>query len=238
MPLPGNSRDRDDVSELTSAKSRSRRSLLLILVAVAAFVIARQTGLFGPTVDTQSLATVDSAVLIAELRAAGPLLGEGNPDGDAVMIEFFDYRCPHCRRVAPIVQGLIEGDANVHLILVEYPVLGPESELAAKFALAAARQDAYGIYHRALMFSAIEWTSDALADLGASLDLDPERLRQDAESAEISSLLAAYKAAGRNAEISGTPAFVTGDLLLVGAADEITLKEMIRQVREESNQSP
>ena len=238
MPLPGDPRDRDDTSELTSAKSRSRRSLLLILVAVAAFVIARQTGMFGPTVDTQALATVDSAALIAELRAAGPLLGEGKPG----------RRCRHGRVLRLSLPALPARRADRPGVGREryqslcdpgrIPVLGSESELAAKFALAAARQDAYDVYHRALMFSTIEWTSDALAELGASLDLDPDKLREDAQSAEISSLLAAYKAAGRNAQISGTPAFVTGSLLLVGAADEVTLKEMIRQTREESGQTP
>jgi protein-disulfide isomerase len=232
MLRPGDRREPEDVSEILSGRVRSRRTLMWVLVAIAAFVIARQMGLFGPVVDTQSLATVDTGALVDELQSAGPLLGEGNPDGDAVLVEFFDYRCPHCRRMAPVVADLAENDGGLHVILVEYPVLGPESVLAAQYALAAARQGAYGPYHRALMFSAVPWTPEALADLGKSLGLDVAQLRQDAQSAEISALLAAYKAIGENAGVDGTPAYIAGDLMLVGAADELTLKEMVRQGRE------
>jgi protein-disulfide isomerase len=238
MPLPGRPNDRDDVSDLVSGRARSKRSLLMILLVVAAVVVARQTGLFGPVVDTQSLASADSAALIAQLQAAGPLLVEGDPAGDVDLIEFFDYRCAHCRRMAPVVQDLLDGDPGVRLILVEFPVLGPESELAARFALAAARQDAYETYHRALMFSTVAWTSDALTDLGVSLGLDGDKLRQDSSSAEISSLLAAYKSIGKAANVDGTPAFVAGSLMIIGAADALTLVEMIKQARQDPSVAP
>jgi protein-disulfide isomerase len=232
MRQAGEPGDRDEVSELMKGKLRSRRALLWLLVGIAAFVVARQAGLFGPVIDSQSLATADSAAILEELRAAGPLLGEGNPAGDRILIEFFDYRCGHCRRMAPVLQDLVAEDPNLHLILVDFPVLGPESVLAAQFALAASLQDAYDVYHRALMYSPVEWTAEALTDLGESLGLDGEKLRQDAESAEISTRLAANKAIGGKAGIDGTPAFVTGDFLIVGAVDAVTLQEMIRQAGE------
>jgi protein-disulfide isomerase len=189
-------------------------------------------------VDTQSLATADTGAIVDELQAAGPLLGQGNPDGDAFLVEFFDYRCPHCRRMAPVVAELTANDSGLYVVYVEYPVLGPESVLAARYALAAARQGAYGLYHRALMYSTVAWTPEALTDLGTSLGLDGAQLRMDADSAEISALLAAYKEIGQKAGIDGTPAYVAGDLMLVGAADELTLKEMIRQGREAAQTAP
>jgi len=238
MLRPGDRREPEDVNELLSSRVRSRRSLIWILVAIAGFVVARQMGLFGPVIDTQSLATADTAAIVRELQAAGPLLSERNPDGDAELVEFFDYRCPHCRRMAPVVASLAADDTQLQVIYVEYPVLGPESVLAAQFALAAARQGAYGPFHRALMYTSVEWTPQALTALGESLGLDGAQLRQDAESAEISALLAAYKEIGNKAGIDGTPAYLAGDLVLVGAADELTLKEMIRQGREGAPAQP
>ena len=33
----------------------------------------------------------------------------GNPAGDVTLVEFFDYNCPYCRRVAPTVAELDRG---------------------------------------------------------------------------------------------------------------------------------
>ena len=65
--------------------------------------------------------------------AASPILG--NPQGDVTMVEFFDYRCPYCKMMAPRVAALVAGDHGLRLVMKEYPVLSRESIVAAKVAL-------------------------------------------------------------------------------------------------------
>ena len=60
----------------------------------------------------------------------------GNPDGDVRVVEFFDYNCGYCKRVVGDVNKLVENDDEVKLILKEFPILGPTSETAARWALA------------------------------------------------------------------------------------------------------
>ena len=74
----------------------------------------------------------------------------GNPRGDVTVVEFFDYNCCYCKRVAPAVKALIKADANVRVVYKEFPILGPSSLLAAKAALAAHRQGKYVVFHEAL----------------------------------------------------------------------------------------
>ncbi len=61
----------------------------------------------------------------------------GNPKGDVTIVEFFDYNCPYCKKVFPSVKKLIADDGNIRVVMKELPVLGPNSEYAAKAALAA-----------------------------------------------------------------------------------------------------
>lgn len=83
--------------------------------------------------------------------AASPATGSAL---DAVrVVEFFDYRCPYCKRVDPTVMKPIAEQPNVLVIFKEFPILGPESTLAAKAALAAHDQGAYLNFHEALMTS-------------------------------------------------------------------------------------
>ena len=62
----------------------------------------------------------------------------GNPAGDVTLVEFFDYRCPYCRQVAPWLQTLIEEDRGVRIVQKEFPILGPASVYAVHVAIAAA----------------------------------------------------------------------------------------------------
>ena len=75
----------------------------------------------------------------------------GNPDGDVVLVEFFDYRCPYCKVTAPRIQHLLATDPGLRVVMKELPILSEESVGAARAALAAAKQGRYEAFHFALM---------------------------------------------------------------------------------------
>src|ERR671919_854582 len=82
----------------------------------------------------------------------------GNPSGDVTLVEFFDYNCPYCRRVAPTVVELGESDPDLRPVYKEYPILGPGSQFAARAALASRRQGKYVAFHNALMHATEQLT--------------------------------------------------------------------------------
>jgi protein-disulfide isomerase len=81
--------------------------------------------------------------------ARDPVLG--NPDGDVTLVEFFDYRCGYCRIMAEPMQALIARDPELRIVMKEFPILGPDSLLASRAALAAHRQGGYEAMHWALL---------------------------------------------------------------------------------------
>ena len=66
------------------------------------------------------------AKLKDELNAdpSSPVLG--NPAGDITVVEFFDYRCPYCKRAAPVIEQLIKEDGRIRRVMKEFPILGPD----------------------------------------------------------------------------------------------------------------
>jgi protein-disulfide isomerase len=80
-------------------------------------------------------------------REPRPILA-GNPDGDVTMVEFFDYQCAYCKKVRDDLVKLLNEDGKIRLILKEFPILTPESELAARAAIAAQEQGKYWPFHR------------------------------------------------------------------------------------------
>ena len=79
----------------------------------------------------------------------------GNPHGDVVIVEFFDYFCSYCKRVMADVMTAATDDPGVRLVYKEFPILGDASVIAARAALAVHRiaPDQYIAVHMAMMSS-------------------------------------------------------------------------------------
>ena len=75
----------------------------------------------------------------------------GNPDGNATLVEFFDYNCQFCRAMLPVVGALLDTDRSLRLVMREWPVFGPGSEFAARASLATLPTGNYWRLHAALL---------------------------------------------------------------------------------------
>lgn len=160
----------------------------------------------------------------------------GNPNGDVTLVEFFDYNCPYCRRVGPVMIDAEKADPELRIVYKEFPILGRNSDGAAKVALATERQGRYTDFHKALM--QIEGVADeeSALKLAEELGLDMDRLKKDKEAPEIQAAIERNLALARTLRVTGTPTFVVGDELLPGATDLGTLQAMIRRARAERAQ--
>ena len=155
----------------------------------------------------------------------------GNSEGDVVLVEFFDYRCPYCRQMAGDLRRIVARDGNVRLVMKELPILGPPSIRAARAALAAQKQGKYAAYHAALMEQPGDMSEPHLNRVAETLGLDVERLRRDMESDEISQMIQRNKDLARLLSIGGTPAFVIGGRVMPGAVSAETLQRLIVDAR-------
>ncbi len=157
-----------------------------------------------------------------------PVLGD--PRGDATIVAFMDYRCGYCRSMAPALRALLEKDRRVRLVIKEFPILGPDSLVAARAALAARAQGRYAELHWAL-FQAKDLSEGAILELARRSGLDAERLARDMKAPEVERILERNRGLADALGISGTPAFVIGDSLIPGAAPVARLAELIAKAR-------
>lgn len=143
----------------------------------------------------------------------------GNPDGDITLVEFLDYRCGYCKRAHGEVAKLLETDGNIRLIVKELPILGDQSVLASRFAIATkqiAGDDSYKAVNDALMAYNGDVTLPALRRLGSTFGLDMEAIEARMDSDEVTMEIAQTRALAQQLNISGTPTFVMHDELLRG----------------------
>ncbi len=157
----------------------------------------------------------------------------GPADASAVVVEFFDYNCPYCKRAAADVDALLAADGDVRVVYREWPILGEGSVLAARAALAAREQGKYDEMHKALMGLRGRAEEATIMSAARGLGLDLEQLIADMQSEEVDAHLIASNTLAQNLGFTGTPAFVIGDALVPGVVPLSDLQMLVTQARED-----
>ncbi|HEX9945945.1 MAG TPA: DsbA family protein [Allosphingosinicella sp.] len=150
----------------------------------------------------------------------------GAKDGDVVLVEFFDYACGYCRKSNADVDRLLREDPRLKVVWREWPVLGPDSEAAARASLAAAQAGRFKPFFDGL-FAAGRPTPEALAGARSGVGVSAEL-----PAAVTDQELAKNFQLARGLEASGTPTFVVGDRVLQGAVGYEALRDAIKEARE------
>jgi protein-disulfide isomerase len=156
----------------------------------------------------------------------------GNPKGDIVIAEFYDYNCGYCKKALDDVVRIIEEDKDVKVIFHNLPILSESSHDAARWALAAGKQGKYFEYHSALMKHNGPLNTSILQRTGETLGLDVKKLEKDAEEDQgIREMIEKNLTLSRNLGIQGTPAFIIGDTLSPGYMGYDNLKAAVDAAR-------
>lgn len=173
-----------------------------------------------------------------ENEDGAPVLG--NPNGDVTIVEFFDYRCGFCRRHFPSVMKLVKEDGNIRLVPRNYPILDRPGQpavsmMAAKAALASHRQGKYAEFHSALMSDPAQLTEQRIYEIAGSIGLDVTRLKTDMQDKLIDKNVKNTLAIGQDIGFEGTPGYIVGDDVILGAEGYDRLREAVARARKAKN---
>lgn len=159
----------------------------------------------------------------------------GNPDGDITIVEFMDYRCGYCKRAFGEVEKLLESDGNIRFIVKEFPILGEQSVMASRFAIAAKQlegAEAYKSLHDALMAFNGDITLPALRRLSATYGLDADAIEARMNDDTVTEEITRTRALAQELRITGTPTFVMHDEMLRGYLPYDRMRAMLDEKRD------
>lgn len=215
---------------MTAERRRiSRRELLqlagVVAVGYGVSAVLQSTAPLGRDVSTNSHAQ-------ALLRnPGGPT--EGPNDADLRVVIFTDYQCPACRKAAPELDAAYRDDAQVQLAYKDWPIFGAVSEQAARVALAANYQGIYPAVHHALMRERRQLDRGvlelAVQQAGGRWDRIERDLKEHAQAIDLA--LGRNRADAFALGIAGTPAFLIGPLLVIGALSRGDFAKAFEQAR-------
>jgi protein-disulfide isomerase len=157
----------------------------------------------------------------------------GNPNGDITIVEYFDYNCPYCRKIAPELSQVVQDDGKVRLVLKDWPILGPVSVVASRMALACKYQDKYIAAHDVLIGVASRLTEARIRELLAGAGIDIDRADRDlaANAKAIDAIIARNGDQAGAFGFKGTPSFIVGKFRVPGVLTMAQFEQVIADAR-------
>ena len=159
----------------------------------------------------------------------------GNPDGTVLMVEFMDNKCGYCKRAHAEVQALVAANPDIRLVVKEYPILGQESILAARAAIAVLVNDGdeiYAAFKDALMRENGPLTELSLPLIAEGVGADSAKMMDMLSSPLITQMIQSNRSLGQQMDISGTPTFIVGNQMLRGYLPQPQMQQIVDAVRE------
>lgn len=174
------------------------------------------------------------------------------PDNAAVaVIEFFDYQCHFCMKVAPVVESVLSQSSDVKFFFKEFPIFAGSKPVSAMRAATglhvyqAFGAEAYRKYHNNLMTSAYVFFNNQRGFTLSDLDMVVNKSGfnssfSDREKSRYENVISGNMQLGEALGISGTPGFIIMNMqkpdaattsFIPGAVDEATLKYAIQKAR-------
>jgi protein-disulfide isomerase len=200
-----------------------------IIAAVAAFTLS-----LGALVSFVPGAQSESADAFRESVLRDPDVPSiGNPQGDITIVEYFDYQCPYCKKVAPELVKLAREDGKLRIVMKDWPIFGGASQYAARMVLAAKYQDKYHEAHAALIGASTKLSEDVVQKLLGEAGIDVDRATRDMEihKPAIEALLVRNNEQAEAFGFQGTPAFIIGTFRVPGVLDAAGFKQAIADAR-------
>ncbi len=158
----------------------------------------------------------------------------GNPEASFTIVEFLDYQCTYCRRAHPQIRQLVENDEDIRLIIKEFPILGPNSELASRAAVATLIEAGGDTYHQLndiMMSTPGPVTEENLDSLLIEAGLEPEDIRGTMNTQEVTDRLTSTRMLAERLAISGTPTFVFEDRMVRGYMPFEQMEALVEEIR-------
>jgi len=199
-------------------------------------VLGGAAGLLGAGLSASRAATVDAS---DDVLSEGAVLRDpdipaaGNANGDVTIVEYFDYNCPYCRKLAPELAQVVFDDGKVRMVFKDWPILGPVSVYASKMALATRYQDKFVQAHEAMMNTSSRITESRIREMLAEAKIDVDRATRDLEThgAEIDRVLKRNEEQAKAFGFRGTPSFIVGKFRVPGILTMAQFDQAIADAR-------
>lgn len=157
-----------------------------------------------------------------EINSAENLPFVGPKDAKVTVVEFFDFSCGYCKRLAPEIEKAVKDNADVKFVFKPVSFVSQVSPYQAKAGLAAAKQDKFSEFYAAVMGAEGRMDEAAVDAVAKKVGLDMDKYAADVKSSEVNDALESVGMLMQKIQVNGVPTlFVNGKRIQAMSADQI-----------------
>lgn len=162
------------------------------------------------------------------------IVWSGSDTPDVILVEFFDYNCPFCRKASGELEAIVLKDRNLRLGLVNNAILSIGSIQVAKVQQAVLKLYGPGRaqdFHRDMFLH--RGVNDATAALQVvkNLRLDVAAITTAADGDDVTGVLKRQAELAANLGFSTTPSFMIDGVGILGYPGPRTISRIVAAVR-------
>ena len=223
------SQRRRDKKKPTRPSRRARYLGILTGMAAAALVVVGAIVLIQSPWESDGKGTPSEIIVPTPRPADTPREGTtlGSPDAPLTIVEYTDFQCTFCARVAQEILPQVEKEyvatGKAKLVCKHVAFLGEESQWAAEAAECAAEQEKFWEYYDILFANQTGKHNDGafskvrLKAFAEALGLDSGSFNACLDEGKYINEVAANNLEARRGGVDGTPTFFVGQTRLTGA---------------------
>jgi protein-disulfide isomerase len=132
----------------------------------------------------------------------------GNKDAKVVLVEFFDFSCGYCKRLAPSMESIVEANPDIKVVFKPITFVAPISKYAAQAALAANNQGKFMEMYKLMLAAPERLTEESVNAFAAQAGLDMDRFNADVKSEKVAKTIKDVASLAEKLQIRGVPSLV------------------------------
>ncbi|MDO4161528.1 MAG: thioredoxin domain-containing protein [Pseudomonadota bacterium] len=147
----------------------------------------------------------------------------GPEDAGVVVVEFFDFSCHYCKKLAPALEKVMADNKDVKFVFKPLAFVNPQvSHYQAQAALAAHNQGKFQEFYKAVMEAEGRMTKESIDEIAKGLNLDLDKYKADTTSDDTNNKLSEIGDLARKIQVNGVPTvLINGKHIQTMSADDL-----------------
>ncbi len=151
-------------------------------------------------------------------------------DADLTVVFFFDYECPYCKQMYPVLLEAVKQDRKAQIVL--RPMAPPDNNFRAKIALAAGEQNVFLPMHDKMISAYGIIDNKAVESMSRQMGIDFEKLIADSQSEKVQQTLNENGTLAAKLGIYSTPTLVMNNIVYTPAGQMPDANDLMRLFNE------
>lgn len=132
----------------------------------------------------------------------------GPKDAKIVLVEFFDFSCGYCKRLAPAVEAIVKKNPDVKVVFKPITFVAQISKYAAQAALAANEQGKFMELYTVMLGSQSRLTEETINSMAEKAGLDMKKFKEDVASEKVQTTIKEVSELANKLQVRGVPTLV------------------------------